>query len=919
MPSDKSHLRQHCSRCSQLQNPFALDLPCGANLDPEAYKAPHLGPGGQRGDKVGQPQLKRNKTSTTPQSTTPTPQPVTPMDSDPPRRSSRRRGPRELGEISVGQKVKIPAAREKQTSNFVYGDWVTYAPTEKYERVTLEGEVLDQTSNSEWKVLFDNGIEKAFQSNVLQKHVVETAPEQKMSVDTASKSSSSALGPASKSSSSPLEEQIFQRLKAEFTATEAKKTYNSLNESTPSWTRKDQDNEKQFDQILWHVQTKKEMRQSKTGNWQGSIRKKIQSSQLCYSPTNLDINEGPAIGLAYVIKALDGEGARENSLLFMMMELRRVEKKAPNIDSIHFFDVAVNQVDRLITIRTHALCKSYKSMMPSSNALFFDAYSKILQCLFKDKERRTALLDPREWTFQAKLEIVDTRIYTYYNKKIITSKGQNLFDRKECTKLAFDFKDAADRDFHDVYQKYYEIGYENKATLVQIWKHAIDPLKNILFKNKKTNLVRRLFDELTYIKGDKFPAKMIDFERITYKGSLKRYLEAYCGAVYAVEGGLEASITKQPKEDYLVECLKEITQETDPQMNDLGNLFLHSVRLQNLIERLHEWEAAPAGDENKLLEDVKQKYGADHRKDMNFNKKEFDATWKQFLSHWFSYIVGGKLMLGYVFDEKDNRKEWWLNADSLNEDKALTNEEYNDLISEAEKEKYTRDPTHTLFYNHIVIMDVHRARLKGKKTEVVDEQKAALSKHIQDDILDEQTEFFMVTTKTRVNEILEILDSRKDPLKLDKRIEGATAKNDNNKSNIKSILAYFNGDSKRGDMFNVDLTKLKKNLESTMNSLQVKDLYMKTQILQVLQHATKRSFYFGPAAGSLEDQLKKIKYQKPSELKKFFVIMKIIDSQWDSTERAELEQTYEVLQKMEIRELEQKLQELEITELQKIK
>lgn len=94
---------------------------------------------------------------------------------------------------------------------------------------------------------------------------------------------------------------------------------------------------------------------------------------------------------------------------------------------------------------------------------------------------------------------------------------------------------------------------------------------------------------------------------------------------------------------------------------------------------------------------------------------------------------------------------------------------------------------------------------------------------------------------------------------------------------------------------------------------------MKTQILQVLEDATKRSFYFGSAAGSLEDRLREIKYQKPSELKKFFVIMKIIDSRWDSTERAELEQKYKDLQKMEIRELQQELQKLEITELQKIK
>ena len=66
----------------------------------------------------------------------------------------------------------------------------------------------------------------------------------------------------------------------------------------------------------------------KTGKWQASIRNKIESSQLCYSPTNLDINEGPAIGIPYVKGALDGDGARNNSLLLMMMEVRRVKGKA---------------------------------------------------------------------------------------------------------------------------------------------------------------------------------------------------------------------------------------------------------------------------------------------------------------------------------------------------------------------------------------------------------------------------------------------------------------------------------------------------------------------------------------------------------------------------------------------------------------
>ena len=367
----------------------------------------------------------------------------------------------------------------------------------------------------------------------------------------------------------PDAKEIMQKLKDTFPVRTAIQTYTTMNSKTSG---------KDFEQIFFPVD---QSERQKHAQFFGRIKSKILSDKLCFSPFALDIWEGTAIKMDYVKSALNGDTeSPDRTLVFIMAELRKTTKsKTPNIDSLHFFELEIDTSSEKITFRTHALCKAYRGLMPSTNALFFDADYKILQCLFQGDESKVANLDPQQWTFQAKLEIVDNRIYSYYRSKILENSKENIpfFKDREYKKLSFGLRDETGTECHDEFEQFYNVGLDDKP-LVQIWKFATPELKKLMWQDATNNIIVRLFEETTYLTDESFPPALHDFERKLYKKNFMACLEGSCEAVFSGKGGLKTINTtaKNGVKKYLINSLKKIINTKDTKLNDLGNLFLQT-------------------------------------------------------------------------------------------------------------------------------------------------------------------------------------------------------------------------------------------------------------------------------------------------------------------------------------------------------
>lgn len=569
----------------------------------------------------------------------------------------------------------------------------------------------------------------------------------------------------------------------------------SASEEYFSYVRKKGGSRPPFKQLLWLLPTGKATHEIK--QFHGQVKTKISRDHLCFAKSTGDVNVGSALNLAYIKSALDSKG-EEAVLKFMMLELMDMLEVQATLQTIHFFEVAVDHHKKTVVFRTHVFCKAWKSVLGSPSGLIFDSYEKILHCLFFGNN---AISSPEGWNFRASLEIVEPMMYFYYNQKMFSS-SRAFFPTISYAPLQFSLEqarkfslDSAGKSLDALYQEYFKVSLEANKPLVQFW----DFVTPFLYDHRN-QLIENLFQEIIYSRPKNFHTTLQSYERQQYKEPLREALEEEpWGLTFVTKGTLKGTSKYNEKIRKLKKDLtaaakklyKRAKLDKDNFYNALGKLFLADMRLQELIRGLKTEQKV-----DTLYEKVEKMFD---QKDLG-TVKEIQTETRKFVANMMSHAM--RFLSTYILQEK-NIKEWWHKNYPHNSRHAITNAGYMALES-SEKANFKRDPSFILFYSGVLRLDPQHHKIateidksdykendtryftqdvvKGKKvkkdkktywkfyeSETVKWQRSTRP-HLQGNDSDE---FFMATPLTSVNEIMNILESRADIIRFEGRLKRA--------------------------------------------------------------------------------------------------------------------------------------------------